>query len=644
MSDYDELVKHKTSPLKIDNDGDGISDYDELVLKTNPNAVNKTVNLSKKSSDNKLTVTVKNVEGNKSQSLSITEGGNTMVTKKNKGYVAGPYDIQIDGNITSATLTFNINTSAKNPTIYYINSEKDILEEVPTTRNGNTISGTVNHFSQYIVMDKEYLSKVNKNAAKTDESNIDKNIFSEKEYLIIAFPLLTVLKNEPVYIYEIDGNLKDLEVDQQEVEKIIQADEEFSFRVVFRRISRFIANILDKILGWLENVVAESYKSATDSDDYHTILQFIVMYKHVYGTKDLERFLFEEEKNVIKDDEIPEEIDKEKDSNNDGITDYYTKLICAGKITTKYGENPFGNVSFSAIQKNNDYDKDKIKNGEEIEIIEENGQLFATVKSSPVEKDTDGDGVIDSRDASPKEKFDTRFKAVDSYNYVPPTPTEDSLEEKSDKIYNTASGDYSGILDRANFQVSLFGNMPAALALGHFLDNTGTTYGFNNDKSILDTYRGEEGLAKNTNSMMNVVESTVKKGDTLYFATDKELTGTAFGTQLEDLSNIGWWYAVGHTRATMTVEAKNNDDINYEMKIRYNLVDYYDWENNSLIEGGFGGLVTDAEMYKLHTYGVAKQYRINMSFDIKVTWKKGDRWYLNAIWLYTTPNTMKVEY
>ena len=29
--------------------------------------------------------------------------------------------------------------------------------------------------------------------------------------------------------------------------------------------------------------------------------------------------------------------------------------------------------------------------------------------------------------------------------------------------------------------VSMFGKMPAALALGHFLDNTGTTYSFNND-------------------------------------------------------------------------------------------------------------------------------------------------------------------
>ena len=37
LSDYDEIMKFKTDPLKADTDGDGISDYDQVMKhKTNP--------------------------------------------------------------------------------------------------------------------------------------------------------------------------------------------------------------------------------------------------------------------------------------------------------------------------------------------------------------------------------------------------------------------------------------------------------------------------------------------------------------------------------------------------------------------------------------------------------------------------------
>ena len=37
LSDYDEIMKYKTDPLKVDTDGDGLSDYDEIMkYKTDP--------------------------------------------------------------------------------------------------------------------------------------------------------------------------------------------------------------------------------------------------------------------------------------------------------------------------------------------------------------------------------------------------------------------------------------------------------------------------------------------------------------------------------------------------------------------------------------------------------------------------------
>ena len=158
-----------------------------------------------------------------------------------------------------------------------------------------------------------------------------------------------------------------------------------------------------------------------------------------------------------------------------------------------------------------------------------------------------------------------------------------------------------------------------------------------------ETYRGKENLAKNTNSLVTVIESTVKKNQSLCFATNTELTGTNYSEHLEDLADIGWWYAVGYTRSTMTAKATNIDDENYKMTLYYNIVDFYDWNGDADFLSGFGGLVNDAEMYRLHTYGIAQQYRINIKYKMEITWKKGDRYYLNKIYLYVTPESMSIE-
>lgn len=56
------------------------------------------------------------------------------------------------------------------------------------------------------------------------------------------------------------------------------------------------------------------------------------------------------------------------DSNNDGISDFITKLLCDGIIRTGTGAKAFGDVSFEDIQENDDYDSDGLKNGEEVNI------------------------------------------------------------------------------------------------------------------------------------------------------------------------------------------------------------------------------------------------------------------------------------
>ena len=60
--------------------------------------------------------------------------------------------------------------------------------------------------------------------------------------------------------------------------------------------------------------------------------------------------------------------DSGKDTNNDGISDFLTQLMCDGVLRTGSGAMVFGNASFEEVQQNDDFDGDGLKNGEEIAI------------------------------------------------------------------------------------------------------------------------------------------------------------------------------------------------------------------------------------------------------------------------------------
>ena len=59
-------------------------------------------------------------------------------------------------------------------------------------------------------------------------------------------------------------------------------------------------------------------------------------------------------------------LDNGTDSNNDGISDYITKLMCEGVIRTGTGTLVFNDLSYEEVQSSNDFDNDGIINGEEI--------------------------------------------------------------------------------------------------------------------------------------------------------------------------------------------------------------------------------------------------------------------------------------
>ena len=99
-------------------------------------------------------------------------------------------------------------------------------------------------------------------------------------------------------------------------------------------------------------------------------------------------------------------IDVTTDSNDDGISDYFTKQICRGVIRLGTGaqlRDDNGNLpSYERFQNNDDYDGDGIPNTDELTLVfDKNGNPFLQMTSNPFMKDTNGNQIIDSDDPYP---------------------------------------------------------------------------------------------------------------------------------------------------------------------------------------------------------------------------------------------------
>ena len=90
------------------------------------------------------------------------------------------------------------------------------------------------------------------------------------------------------------------------------------------------------------------------------------------------------------------------DSNEDGISDEYTKLLCDGTILTGGGNQVFGNLTYEEVQSKDDLDADKLLNGDEVKLAKaKDGHVYAVLNASPVLMDTDEDGIHDADDTAP---------------------------------------------------------------------------------------------------------------------------------------------------------------------------------------------------------------------------------------------------
>lgn len=451
VKDGDE-IDIGTNPLLKDTDGNGIDDKDEVFEKQ----YDASESLSYYDVDVYPTITV-NGTINVLESVNIdTRDWDMMINCNIPGYIGTAYEFTCSGSFDSANVTFNISEDVMKqdgfvPAIYYYNEEEQYLEKLDNQIiSGNTVSASLEHFSSYIVLNSREFD---------DVWNNDIMYYSDEELqkpLKIGFAVdcsSSMSGNDPSYLRNTVSNLI--------IEKMSENDSGF---VVFfnGNVNILQASTPDKTL--LKTAINSSYSSGMTAlnkavnvsinqftlDDAESCRNILVVLSDGYDTeggatvdslinlannRSVKIYTIGLGSNIDTNllvnlaeqtggnyyyattandlEEIYTQIGIETvnytdDSNNDGITDYHTKLLCEGKLrlgtgikildymVDKNSNEILKGYSYEEIQSSNDLDNDGLKNGEEIQVVS-NEKIGTYVKmiSNPTTKTSDMDNYSD---------------------------------------------------------------------------------------------------------------------------------------------------------------------------------------------------------------------------------------------------------
>lgn len=705
LTDYEEIFIYLTIPLLKDSDNDALSDGLEPEYGMDPNnphtlndgildgdrvfKITKTSDAWNEGDPVKPMLEIE-LKGKQIETLSIekVDENDLFLNTDIPGYIGNAYDFNVDGEFSSATLTFEFDEKLLGnpdfvPAIYYWNEDEQILFELPNqTVSGNTVSAPITHFSKYMVIAKnsyneelfkfEILPPTDKEMQNTkydlalilDRSgSISKSNFDLMKSL--SNRLVQSLSDEDriaVFTFTQSVTRDSGFVDKNTAASVISAlpypsGNTAIYDAINMANNEFITNSssdASKVIIVLTDGKDNSSRSSSSYVTQTAVDNKIVIYTVGVGSVNTAVLTniaqstgggyysasnFSQLEGIF--DRLQVDIDLYKDSDSDGISDYHEKKIASGQLRLGNGV-PITNFA-SLNYLNPDSDGDGIPDGQELIIksqyVKDTDIYYCYLFSNPCKIDSDGDKLLDNEDPTPLVKHDSRFERIYDPKHRPVNEHIISLQEESDKVYNTEKpglNDY-WIYQKASLTVEggAIAQMPqASAALLYFLLNIGKTYTINAKKLINDSPNAKNHFYDNINQMLAASEDMVMDGKTMVITTNTPFVATT-------LSNVGsdkwkemdWWYTIGNSSAAMTGTVTCSGE-EYTMELNYFIDDFYDWEKGSPLKGG--PLVTDGEMYRLHEVGLAKQFPVEGSYKVKVTWTKGQRF-------NTSTNKPKVE-
>lgn len=455
LSDGDEVRIYGTDTLNADTDDDGVLDSTEIELGTDPKVqemfFNTVIPAEEPSQASPVTagayVTTDAAGAGTLGVQEVTAADNPLLSQSIPGYLGSAYSFTTKGEFQSAQLTFRYDSSLGEPnddfkpTIYYFNEETGLLEEVPNqTLAEGVVSATVSHFSTYILLNKVAFDKVWETEIKTPQGQDD----AQYTGIDIVFVIdssgsmssndknglrLQAAKNFVDKLGEFD---RAAVVDFDSSARVYQpftSDHELLYKAIEKVNSSGGTSLSAGINLAIQQFTDSSYTRTdaykyiiflTDGDGSYNISYTteakdnnIVIYTIGLGSGVREatlkaiadgtggKYYFASSADSLPDiyvDVSFETVDYTTDSNMDGISDYYTKLLNDGVLPLSTGSYDLIYVTETYGADCDDWDGDGLKNGDEIEICVVGTQVYAKMHSHPLLVDTDGDGFTDAQE------------------------------------------------------------------------------------------------------------------------------------------------------------------------------------------------------------------------------------------------------
>ncbi len=445
LTDGQEVKEYGTDPLKEDTDGDKASDNWEINNGFNPCVANVDFDVEKSVDSVNVTASASiRLPGEQAETISVSAvTDNAYLDSSLPGYIDVPFEFSLEGEFPgTAKIEFGFDKGLMDdpnfvPAIYYFNEETLQLEELNTTVDfaAGLASAVVTHFSTYILLNKTEFDKVWDNEIKPpiaqgeSENHIAVALVIDSSgsmssndpndiRISVAKSFASKLgKNDVATVIDFDSNatlLTDFTSDQQVINDAILKIDHSGGTNLGRGIDVSLQQFdnYDKSDSAYKMVImlTDGDGSYNDELTLKAAEEGIIIYTIGLGSdidEELLRAIADgtsgkyyyasqaDELETIFDEVAEETVDLVTDSNNDGIPDYYTRLLCDSDSYVNGAKNPFYSYSYEEIQKNADYDGDGLKNGEEFIITSINEVVYAKMVSDPMSQNSDSDPYSD---------------------------------------------------------------------------------------------------------------------------------------------------------------------------------------------------------------------------------------------------------
>ncbi|MDR0296128.1 MAG: VWA domain-containing protein [Prevotellaceae bacterium] len=389
------------------------------------------------------------------------------------GYIGNAFDFRLNGDFESALLTFEFDSTLLDdsnfiPSIYYWNEDEQLLEEViGQTVTGNKVSVQTKHFSKYILLNRvvyegawnekdikppNFVSKFERidlalvidNSGSMDADSSPKNDPTRLRHKVAKDLIDKLGDNDKICVVNFQTTAvlqtsftSNKQTAKNAVDNFINGGTTALYNGVNVANNQFAINSSDKafkimivLTDGMDNASTVSLTTVTQAAVRNNVIIYTVglgstldayaltslaqltggQYYHASAAEELIKIF----------DKIAEE-DVQIDSDQDGLPDYFEKLINDGTLTLGSGvavynrEDPNSvKLSWNDPQKK-DSDGDGLNDGEEATVVEKKypdgtSKIWVYITSNPCLVDSDKDHLPDDLDPEPLKHF---------YPYVP---------------------------------------------------------------------------------------------------------------------------------------------------------------------------------------------------------------------------------